>query len=86
MSNIIDTIRGESENLPLHVDLCEKRYQQLIQKFETVDSRLDKIENMLVEINSKLHSNNTIWYKKYLSWSGAIILILIGIIASYFNR
>lgn len=82
MSQLIDTLHKERDDLSLHVQLCEQRYNQLLNKFETVDSRLDKIETMLEEIDKKLTDNKTLSYKKYLSWSGALILILVSAIAT----
>ena len=82
MSNVINTVTGEDDNLQLHVQLCEQRYQQLLVKFDEVDDRLDVIERMLTEIKDTVirHKNNT--YKTYLGWSGAVITVLLGAVVT----
>ena len=85
-NNVIETIPGESDNLALHVQLCEQRYLQLINKFDQVDDRLDKIENVLVEIKTSLQASNTEVYKKYLAWAGVVITALGGLILHLLSR
>lgn len=75
-NDIIDTLPGESESLALHVQLCEQRYIQLINKFDHVDSRLDKIETVLVDIKGKIDKKEEAHYKNYLKWAGVIIGLL----------
>jgi hypothetical protein len=77
MSNqIIETIPGESENLALHVQLCEQRYLQLINKLDHVDGRFAVMESMLLEIKDKLTAQTTSNDKTYLRWAGSIIFVL----------
>ena len=78
MSDIIDTITEESENLELHTKLCAQRYQQLINKFDVVDHRLDKIESTLVEIKDTLGEASSRKYQTYLAWAGVVITALAG--------
>ena len=85
-NNVIETIPGESDNLALHVQLCEQRYLQLINKFDQVDGRLDKIENVLVEIKTSLQTTNIEVYKKYLAWAGVVITALGGLIIHLLSR
>jgi tetrahydromethanopterin S-methyltransferase subunit G len=74
MSNeILASLEAEQTDLSLHVQLCEQRYLQLLSKFDAVDHKFDKIENMLVEITDKLKKDTT---DNYLKWGGAIIGIL----------
>ena len=82
MSEVIEKISGESTNLELHVDLCQQRYTQLIEKFDVVDARLDKIETMLIEIKSGLKSEEAQKYKMYLTWAGTAITLLVGVIVA----
>lgn len=82
MSELIEKISGESSNLELHVDLCQQRYTQLIEKFDVVDGRLDKIETILVEIKSGLKSEEAQKYRMYLTWAGTAITLLVGVIAA----
>ena len=85
-NNVIETIPGESDNLALHVQLCEQRYLQLINKFDQVDNRLDKIENVLMEIKTSLQTTNIEVYKKYLAWAGVVITALGGLIIHLLSR
>jgi hypothetical protein len=78
MSNIIETIPGESDNLALHVQLCEQRYIQLINKFDVVDDRLEKIESMLGEIKTAVGTAKNDTYRTYLNWAGVLIVALLG--------
>lgn len=76
MSDIIDTIEAERTSLDLHVDLCAQRYTQLINKFDDVESRFEKIETMLEEIKDTIGAYKTDNTEKYLKWGGAIIGLL----------
>ena len=78
MSDIIETVTEESENLELHTKLCAQRYQQLIHKFDVVDVRLDKIETTLVEIRECLGQQESRKYQTYLAWAGVVITALAG--------
>ena len=75
-NNIIDTIPGESDNLALHVQLCEQRYIQLLTKFDQVDQRFNNIEVVLLEIKNKIDKKEEAHNEKYLKWAGVIIGLL----------
>lgn len=84
MSNlaVIENIESERTDLKLHVDLCAQRYNQLIDKFDEVDQRLDAIqvtcETIKTElVNMKQNTSNT-----YLKWAGAVILLLGSVIGA----
>ena len=53
-NTIIETVLAESDNLALHVQLCEQRYLQLLNKFDSVDNRLERLETMLMEIKESI--------------------------------
>jgi hypothetical protein len=77
MSNqVIETIAGESENLALHVQLCEQRYLQLINKLDHVDAKFANIESMLIEIKNTVTAQKSNTDKTYLTWAGSIIFVL----------
>ena len=74
MSNeVIGSIPQEQTDLSLHVQLCEQRYLQLINKFDDVDRKFDKIETMLIDITGNLKKNTT---DNYLKWASGIIFVL----------
>lgn len=55
----------EKENLEAHVELCAERYKNLNEKLEGLDSRMTKIEMLIVEIKQSVErapneSNKTI--------------------------
>ena len=77
-TEVLDTIKNERSDLALHVDLCEQRYQQLIGKFDTVDSRLDKIELHITEIRDLIGSNRRDDFRMFLGWAGVAITALVG--------
>ena len=77
MSNqVIETLPAESDNLALHVQLCEQRYLQLINKLDHVDQRFAAIEVMLVEIKNTITAQKSSNDKTYLKWAGSIIFVL----------
>ena len=83
VTNIIDHMPGESTDLALHTALCEQRYLQLINKFDQVDTRLDKIETMLVDIKEQLNTDQTAQFKLYLAWAGVLIVGLAGALGHF---
>lgn len=77
MSNqVIETLPAESDNLALHVQLCEQRYLQLINKLDHVDQRFAAIELMLREIKETITAQKSNNDKTYLTWAGSIIFVL----------
>jgi hypothetical protein len=73
---VIDRVPAEANDLALHVALCEQRYMQLINKFDQVDRRLDKMEDMLIEIRGHISREKDQTTEKYLKWGGAVIGVL----------
>jgi hypothetical protein len=72
-NEIIGSLPAEQTDLSLHVQLCEQRYLQLINKFDLVDRKFDKIETMLIDITGNLKKNTT---DNYLKWASGIIFVL----------
>lgn len=77
---LIDQVPGEKESLELHVDICQLRYTQLMDKFEAVNKHLADITVTLEEINSKVNSNDRGTLVTYLKWAGIIITTLTGVV------
>lgn len=55
----------EKENLEAHVELCAERYKNLDDKLQSLDTRMDKIEQLITEIKTAIaaapnESNKTI--------------------------
>ena len=81
---IIEQVIGESENLALHVDICQQRYLQLINKFDLVDARLDTLNQLVRDIHGQVTNSRTAALETYLKWAGAIIMAFGGIITGLF--
>lgn len=75
-TTLIASIPAEADNLALHVQLCEQRYLQLINKFDEVDRKFERIETMLVEIKNDVKTNQKDNVSNYLKWAGGIIFVL----------
>ena len=90
MSDIIAAIPAEQDNLALHVQLCEQRYLQLLNKFDTVDQKFDRIETVLTEIKHTIENKETAHTEKYLRWAGVVIGLLatfrIGLVTHLLSR
>lgn len=84
--SVIGPIPEESENLRLHVDLCAQRYDQLINKFDEVDQRLDHITAVCEEIKNTIQGNTKDTYQQYLAWAGVLIVGLAGLVVTLVLR
>ena len=82
--SVIEQVIGESENLQLHVELCQQRYLQLCAKFDVVDLQLDQLKTMLKEVHDKLTNSKSQQTETYLRWAGVIITGFSGVIAGLF--
>jgi hypothetical protein len=85
-NNIIDTLEIERTSLAAHVDLCAQRYAQLMDKFDVVDDRLDRIESVLETIAKTISTDKTETLKTYLAWSGVVITGLFGMVGFLVNK
>ena len=78
-----DFLPGEDVDLKLHVDVCQRRYNNLVDKIDDVERRLDKIEGVLEEIKAVLSTSKHEQLLTYLKWSGTVIgVLLTGLIAA----
>lgn len=77
--SVIAPIPEESENLRLHTALCAQRYNQLLDKFDQVDERLDHITAVCEEIKMTIQGNTRDTYQQYLAWAGVLIVGLAGL-------
>ena len=82
-NQIILPLEEEATNLELHTKLCAQRYQQLINKLDFVDHRLDRLENHVVDIKDRIVNLGSKTSDTYLKWAGVIILTLLGIITHF---
>lgn len=86
MSEIIEVVDGEDQDLALHTKLCSLRYQQLLSKFDQVDSRLDALTTLCAEIKESIVTIRTSTQTTYLKWAGFIIVLLTSCIGGLVGR
>lgn len=86
MSDLIETLEQESTDLALHSKLCAQRYKQIIDKLDTVDERLDRIDAVLLEIKDTIAHDEVGKYKTYLSWAGVVITSLLGLVIYFIQH
>lgn len=69
--NSIPTIAAEKDDLSTHVDLCAERYKELDHRLESVENKLDKLNDRVDNIKGELK-------KSLIGAVAAIIVALIG--------
>ena len=67
----------EKENLEAHVDLCQERYNSLLDKIDRLEHRMSDVELVTKDILDKLtqmeNRQNSVWIK---TASGVIALLV----------
>jgi hypothetical protein len=70
----------EMESLEAHVILCHTRYDGICDRLEKVENKFDELEDVITAKSESLS-------KSIIAASGAIILSLLGLIATlYFQK
>lgn len=77
-NDFIETVKQEETDLALHTKLCAQRYQQITDRFDRMDKKLEKMETTLVEIKDAITTDAQDNYKLYLTWASGIITVLVG--------
>jgi hypothetical protein len=85
-TQLIETVTEETTNLVLHVQLCEQRYLQLLNKFDQVDVRLDQMCKTLEDIRGTMSNQQNHTLQTYLAWAGVIIVSLGGTVLHLISR
>lgn len=67
----IDTVTAESTDLELHVELCAQRYQELDARLTSVETKLDKLSEIVTSLKNDL-------VKTLIASAGSIIVAMIG--------
>ena len=71
----------EKQSLEAHVELCAERYGKLEHKLETVEKKVEKLEEHIIEIKATLAGSENKQSKQIIAIGTAIISVLItGII------
>ena len=77
----------ERENLEVHVDKCELRYEQMAQKledidvqFNKIDHRFDKIDDRIDRIEFEIKKGHTSMIVALIGATATIITAFVGVI------
>jgi prefoldin subunit 5 len=69
----------EKKSLEAHVELCAERYNQLEQRFEHVDSKINSLQSLLREVHDMVAKINEKRNDQLISWGIGIIGALVAI-------
>jgi len=75
-NELIGALDSEETDLATHTKLCHMRYLQIINKFDRVDVKFDKLETLILEVKSSVDAMQVNTKKDYLNAS----LYLVGIL------
>ena len=68
----------EKKSLEAHVELCAERYNQLEQRFEHVDHKINGLEKLMREVHDMVARLNEKRNDQLISWGIGIIGALIA--------
>jgi prefoldin subunit 5 len=68
----------EKKSLEAHVELCAERYNSLEAKLISLEERMDKVEDHLVDIKNLMSGNDASNYKTLITIGTTIIGVLIA--------
>ena len=77
----------EKKSLEAHVELCAERYNQLEQRFEHVDSKINHLETLLREVHDMVQRMGDKRTDQIIGWGvgiiGALIAATVYLITNY---
>jgi chaperonin cofactor prefoldin len=68
----------EKKSLEAHVELCAERYNQLEQRFEHVDNKINSLETLLREVHDMVAKINEKHTDRLIQWGVGIIGALVA--------
>jgi len=68
----------EKKSLEAHVELCAERYKNLEDKLQNLDTRMGKLEELIVDIKNAVASSPNESNKTLITIGTAIVAALIG--------
>lgn len=71
----IEKTDQETTDLALHAELCSQRYEGIIDKLESIDTKLTEAASAMIEVKIKMSENKD---SLYLKWAIAIISALVA--------
>ena len=76
---ILETINQEHENLALHVDLCQQRY-------EAVEKRLTSLESKIDSIHTKIDGYKAEISKIMIGSAATVVVSIIGLVGAILTK
>jgi predicted nucleic acid-binding Zn-ribbon protein len=70
---MVETTDIEKKSLEAHVELCAERYNQLEQRFEHVEGKMNSLESLLREVHDMVHSMAEKRTDQLINWGIGII-------------
>lgn len=77
-TEIIGALAAEETDLAIHTKLCHMRYQQILDKFVSLDEKFDKLETLVLEVKEAVDTQKLGNQKDYLK----VTLYIIGLLLS----
>jgi energy-converting hydrogenase Eha subunit F len=71
--------KNESEDLELHVSICQERYKQL-------DDRMARVEQDLTEVKQQVKDSNASIRTTIITTTGTILVAIIAVIGTILAR
>lgn len=68
----------EKKSLEAHVELCAVRYRNLEEKLNNLETRMDSLEEYLVDIKNTLHGSQHDNYKTLITIGTAVVGALLA--------
>ena len=81
---MVDTTDIEKKSLEAHVELCAERYNQLEQRFEHMDNKINSLEALMREVHDMVAKINEKRNDQIISWGLGVIGGLIAITSYLF--
>lgn len=73
-----ETTEIEKKSLEAHVELCAERYNQLEQRFEHVEGKINHLDRLLREVHDMVQRMADKRNDQLISWGIGIIAALVG--------
>ncbi|SVC26229.1 uncharacterized protein METZ01_LOCUS279083 [marine metagenome] len=71
----------EKESLEAHVDLCAERYKRMEEKLDSIDERMTKMDQVLVELRDAMYNDKTSRSKQMTTVGVGVIGALVSAVA-----
>ena len=76
------SLKHETEDLTVHVNVCAERYKGIQDQFENLEGRIDSVESKIDKIHSDIVAGHTSTRNSIIGGAIAIVVALIGLIAT----